>query len=771
MRPLQQRLVLFLPPQSADSRPGVIGRTAASAVLTRSLWFGPNRTFGPSGTWVRLVGSCEMLEEADTYERRDRTLVMCSGPEGGSSMHRETLLLNTLKELHRDANKSELFDMTLDCLLERIREITDCQEVQIASVSASASTGPRVVVFAATPGLRSGAAKAFASGKSQQTDDLELSTQYLDLNSLAGAVVRIGGVVASEDVAKDPRADACDRDLLGSTNFLGLPLMGTNGLVGVLSLAHFPMGTADTTAELLEPLCLTLGSLLDRQQARLLSDQLRAECSQAHSEFVALSQTVEAPVLMSDNEGVVWFMNSFAEQTFGVSSADLGPSCVLNRLLGSAFQDFGDPLAERHGLVVPLARHVEREWTLALPTETGGVSLRMKSSVLRDRFGNQNGVLHVGTLAPDADAANRRNRQMEQVQDQLDEMTLRESELRLLTEMFSYVMVADTVRAALKVVATYSPRLLRDPSLVLHRVGGESSRTSSDAHADDLGRAVTATDCWAVRTGRLHLNLPERAARCSHAGPSGASLCAPLQDGEKVLAVLTIDVSSESPDRLPKRMSFVDGVIFQMNLALNNLRLRRSLSDQALTDPLTSVGNRRRAAEAVDAAYDACLVNNEPFALLMADIDFFKQVNDTYGHDVGDQVLKHVASTLLASVRESDAVARVGGEEFLIVLRNISAVDAERVAEQIRSGVEACEGEGLPRCTISIGLLHLVACVTDVESLTPLVDSALYKAKSSGRNQVSVVQNSAIPRLLATAATDRADSTESARINEGSVPQ
>jgi diguanylate cyclase (GGDEF)-like protein len=218
-------------------------------------------------------------------------------------------------------------------------------------------------------------------------------------------------------------------------------------------------------------------------------------------------------------------------------------------------------------------------------------------------------------------------------------------------------------------------------------------------------------------------------------------------------------------------MSFVDGMIFQMNLALNNLRLRRSLSDQALTDPLTSVGNRRRAAEAVDAAYDACLVNNEPFALLMADIDFFKQVNDTYGHDVGDQVLKHVASTLLASVRESDAVARVGGEEFLIVLRNISAVDAERVAEQIRSGVEACEGEGLPRCTISIGLLHLVACVTDVESLTPLVDSALYKAKSSGRNQVSVVQNSAIPRLLATAATDRADSTESARINEGSVPQ
>ena len=206
-----------------------------------------------------------------------------------------------------------------------------------------------------------------------------------------------------------------------------------------------------------------------------------------------------------------------------------------------------------------------------------------------------------------------------------------------------------------------------------------------------------------------------------------------------------------------------------MKLALSNLRLRLSLNDQALTDPLTAVGNRRRAAGALDAAYKACLEDKQSFALLMADIDLFKQVNDTYGHDVGDRVLKQVASTLTASVRESDAVARVGGEEFLIVLRNISAADAEHVAEQIRSRVELCEGENLPKCTISIGLLHVADCFTDLEALTPLVDSALYRAKSTGRNRVSVVQSSAIDSKLKNAAAKSVDSAGPSELKGKSV--
>jgi diguanylate cyclase (GGDEF)-like protein len=233
--------------------------------------------------------------------------------------------------------------------------------------------------------------------------------------------------------------------------------------------------------------------------------------------------------------------------------------------------------------------------------------------------------------------------------------------------------------------------------------------------------------------------------------------------------VLTIDVSADAAEQLAKRVSFVEGMIFQMTLALNNLRLRLSLSDQALTDPLTAVGNRRRAAEALDAAYGACLEDKQSFALLMADIDLFKQVNDTFGHDVGDRVLKQVASTLTASIRESDVVARVGGEEFLIVLRNISAADAERVAEQIRSRVELCEGENLPKCTISIGLLHVADCFTDLEALTPLVDSALYRAKSTGRNRVSVVPNSATDSKLRNAAAETVDSAGPGELKGKSV--
>ena len=681
----------------------------------------------------------------------------------------QTLLLQTLSDLYRDASKSELEDMALDRLLARIQDIAHCAEVQIASVSGSASSEIRITVLAATPRFRSLGIHGFASVESDRTDGPELVDHRLDLNSIVGAAIRVGATVVSEDVAADPRAGAVDRHLLASANFVGLPLTGSNGIVGILSLASLPAGSEHAAAQLLEPLCLAMGSLLDRRQDRVLADQLRAGYSQAQSEFVALAQMVEAVVAITDNEGMVGFMNPYAETTFGVTSADLGPAFALNRLLGSDSQHFGSLQAQPHTSLGPLARHAEREWQIALPRHTGDVSLSMKSRVLRDKFGNQNGVLHVGTPAPDEKATAGTSRRMQHVQDQLDDMTLREGNLRLLTEMFSYVMVADSVRAALTVIATYAPRLLSDGNVVLHRIRSESARSTSEVQTGDFGDLLTATDCWAVRTGRIHLNLPERATRCSHAGTEGPSICAPLLDGETVLGVLTIDASAEAAEQLPQRVSFVEAMIFQMSLALNNLRLRRSLSDQALTDPLTTVGNRRRAAEALDDAYESCRTNQESFALLMADIDLFKQVNDSYGHDVGDQVLKQVASTLTASVRESDAVARVGGEEFLIVLRNISAPDAERVAEQIRSRVESCEGESLPKCTISIGLLHVADCAIDLEALTPLVDSALYRAKATGRNRVSVVQNRAIQSQLKNASTTSVDSAEPLDLKESSV--
>jgi diguanylate cyclase len=726
-----------------------------------------------------------MLEEADTYESKKRTVLIapnserdlvrgeCGSPSGRDRAQdlaeRQTLLLQTLSELHRDANKSELEDMSLEHLLARIQKIANCAEAQIASVSGCASSGMRILVLAATSRFQRGAVDGFGAGESERRDAPELTGHPLDLNSIVGAVIRVSGVVVSEDVATDPRADAVDRQFLASANFLGLPLMGTNGVVGVLSLASLPAGTDQDAAQLLEPLCLALGALLDRKQERLLADQLRAECSQAQSEFVVLAQTVEEVVAITDNQGVVRFMNSFAQRTFGVTSADLGSKFGLKRLFGSDFEDFGSLYAQPHGSLVPPPGYAEREWQIAVPRRGGDLSLRMRSRVLRDKFGNQNGVLHVGTPPSGESAAARSRRKIERVQYQLDEMTLREGELRLLTEMFSYVMVADNVRAALAVVAAYAPRLLSDGSVVLHRIRSDSARSTIEAKTEDFGDSVAATDCWAVRTGRIHLNLPERATRCSHAGTSAPSICAPLLDGEKVLAVLTIDVSADAAEQLAKRVSFVEGMIFQMTLALNNLRLRLSLSDQALTDPLTAVGNRRRAAEALDAAYGACLEDKQSFALLMADIDLFKQVNDTFGHDVGDRVLKQVASTLTASIRESDVVARVGGEEFLIVLRNISAADAESVAEQIRSRVELCEGENLPKCTISIGLLHVADCFTDLEALTPLVDSALYRAKSTGRNRVSVVPNSATDSKLRNAAAETVDSAGPGELKGKSV--
>lgn len=172
-------------------------------------------------------------------------------------------------------------------------------------------------------------------------------------------------------------------------------------------------------------------------------------------------------------------------------------------------------------------------------------------------------------------------------------------------------------------------------------------------------------------------------------------------------------------------------------------RLRDMVSNAvelAITDPLTGLHNRRYLESHLRSLAERAVVDRKPMSLLLFDIDYFKGINDTYGHDVGDDVLREFAARLKRGVRGIDLVARFGGEEFTVVMPETDAAGAMVIAERLRRDVErtlfeARGGATLP-VTVSIGVAEFQGVGDTVEALTQRADRALYSAKRSGRNRV-----------------------------------
>jgi diguanylate cyclase len=168
-------------------------------------------------------------------------------------------------------------------------------------------------------------------------------------------------------------------------------------------------------------------------------------------------------------------------------------------------------------------------------------------------------------------------------------------------------------------------------------------------------------------------------------------------------------------------------------------KLRSNLAeanDKAMRDALTGLGNRRFFDEELELS----LKDDAPLCLLMCDLDRFKAINDKFGHAVGDMVLKQFADILNAAARRDDFAARVGGEEFALVMSGVSPAEAARLAEQVRRQLEAKKwmlgsGTAIGKVTASFGVARRRAGDTAAD-LFKRADAALYRAKSDGRNRV-----------------------------------
>ncbi len=168
--------------------------------------------------------------------------------------------------------------------------------------------------------------------------------------------------------------------------------------------------------------------------------------------------------------------------------------------------------------------------------------------------------------------------------------------------------------------------------------------------------------------------------------------------------------------------------------------LQRELDRQATTDVLTGIANRRAFMEFVSREIERAKRYKAPFALAVVDLDWFKNVNDTNGHQTGDTVLKNFCTVCQQTVRATDTLGRIGGEEFAILFPNTALPEAKEVLERVRVAVEQAEmamSPGAPvRITASFGLTAFVSPRSELDLLFKQADEALYQAKDRGRNRV-----------------------------------
>ncbi len=219
------------------------------------------------------------------------------------------------------------------------------------------------------------------------------------------------------------------------------------------------------------------------------------------------------------------------------------------------------------------------------------------------------------------------------------------------------------------------------------------------------------------------------------------ALCLPLKVGPQFLGVLNLNGNSQGFfDNL--EFNFVSLIAEILAASLNNIRQLERLRKLAITDGLTSLLNHRVFHERLTSEFERSKRFNQPLSCVMVDIDYFKRINDTYGHPAGDTILKDIANRLKAHLRTVDVVARYGGEEFAMLLPQTNAEDAEIMAERIRVDVEnkAFETEKGPlKVTVSMGICDTVAQNFQNRSeLLSKTDEALYRAKSNGRNQIVI---------------------------------
>ncbi len=329
---------------------------------------------------------------------------------------------------------------------------------------------------------------------------------------------------------------------------------------------------------------------------------------------------------------------------------------------------------------------------------------------------------------------------------QIEVTQSRAREFTLLAEMGALLQACATREESYRIISRFAGELFADFRGTVYlsgAVGDLFEPVAKWGSSASEPAAISAVDCWALRRGQVHaIYAGGRETRCGHTdGQDGANtLCVPLMAQASAIGVLCMRELNPGVFAQELPQALAEAVSEQISLSLGNLMLREELRALSNSDPLTELYNRRYLLQTLTREVQRAEREKRTIGMIVADIDFFKRINDTFGHDGGDALLKSVARQLQSVFRGSDIACRLGGEEFAVMLPGASYAITQQRAEELRRAVAALHvvhlENALPRVSLSCGVAIYPDHGTSAEALLRAADQALYRAKERGRDRV-----------------------------------
>lgn len=325
-------------------------------------------------------------------------------------------------------------------------------------------------------------------------------------------------------------------------------------------------------------------------------------------------------------------------------------------------------------------------------------------------------------------------------------VTAKTQESRTISEFSELLQACQTLNEASDVVRQTALRLFKSAEGALYYSVADQVELLANWGQSEHLTHISHEDCWAMRRGKNHIFVAsQHHLHCRHVvSDTPASLCIPLLARGDVAGVLHLQMplhlAADQGERwLGEIEDLAVSIAEHIGLALANIHLREHLQALSLKDPLTGLFNRRYLETFSTKEFARASRQSGHIAVLVLDIDFFKQFNDTHGHQAGDEVLQQVAGVLQRYTRASDMVCRFGGEEFVMVMTDLQPEDALPKAVLIQQYIAQqrwpVAGQML-HVTVSIGVSCFPQHGTNLQQLLDSADEALYLAKEHGRNCV-----------------------------------
>ncbi|OGR30049.1 MAG: hypothetical protein A2139_04565 [Desulfobacca sp. RBG_16_60_12] len=490
------------------------------------------------------------------------------------------------------------------------------------------------------------------------------------------------------------------------------------------------------------------------EYARDITEQVQAEEALRESEqrFRDLADYVAEWVWEVDQEEKFTYSNPVAEKLLGYQ-----PEEIMGRHFSDFFlSDEREKLKEAASAIFATQKPF-RNFISPNPRKNGEIVWLSTSGVpILDASGNL-----LGYRGANIDITERRKAQeaLENANIQLkalvQEAEERNSTMALLNDMTDMLQTCQTSEEAFSAISHFVSKFFPNDAGALYLLRNSKNLLSSvttwgpSPPSEEL---FPPDDCWAIRSGRAYpVADPARELICKHISETDSLtagyLCVPLMAQGASLGILHIRflscaIQGREAGELEAKQRLAVAIAENLALALANVKLRETLQNQAIRDPLTGLYNRRYLEETMDRELHRSRRLKAHLGVVMMDLDHFKDFNDAFGHAAGDTLLSALADVLTTGTRSEDIVCRYGGEEFLLVMPGAALPATQARADNVRQAVQALQvkyqDHFLKSPTLSLGVAIFPDHGVTAEEVIAAADAALYRAKQAGRDRVEI---------------------------------